>query len=433
MTNSSGHATPSRRWWLYLAMILLVPITIELVSLSVYRVVLGRGFSYREVRAAQDDARRRPQPGPEPLAGEANRPQQFLREDVLHPYVGFVGNPQLDPGFSDWGFWGKLGSPPPRRSPGRVLIGIFGGSLAADFDEYGGARLKERLQHAGMWAGREIVLLNTAYGGYKQPQPLMALTYVLALGAELDVVVNHDGFNDVALDAVENAPQGVFPAYPRGWALRVESFRDPALIERVGAIAVLRDRRAALAEGFEAPPWRFTVTAGLMWTLLDRRAASQIADARRELNAFKPADRRYQAAGPARPSTETAVYEELTDLWQRGSLQLQRLCQANGIRYFHFLQPNQYVEGSKPMGSEERRVAVDASHPYRHGVLLGYPLLRRKGQALAEQGVAFRDLTLLFGNVEEPLYVDNCCHLNRRGYELLADAVAATILETRQP
>ncbi len=429
MATTGGDAARSRSWF-YPVTVVLVLAAMELISVIAYRIVEGRAFSYREVRAQQAE-RQRPLPVGE-LGTTTGRPQQFLQEDVLHPYLGFVGDPALYPGFSDWGFWGTLGPNAPHRAPDLLLVGIFGGSLAADLYQYGGARLKARLGESGEWAGRRIVLLNTAYGGYKQPQQLMALNYVLALGGEFDIVVNLDGFNDVALDAVENGPRGVFPAYPRGWALRVENFRDPALVERVGLVTYLRARRAGLAAGFAVPPWRYSVTAGLVWTLLDRLAAARIADARRALDAFRPADRQYQATGPARPATQAAAYEELVSVWARGSLQLDRLCRANGIRYFHFLQPNQYVEGSKPMGPDERRVAVNPAQPYRLGVERGYPLLRAKGRELAADGVAFRDLTMLFARVREPLYVDDCCHVNRRGYELLADAVADAILRSHE-
>jgi hypothetical protein len=423
---TTGGAGAARRWWLYPVTALLVLAALELLSFVAYRLVEGRWFSYRAVHAGEVRLSR-PQPAGVPDTTVA-RPQEFLREDVLHPYLGFVGDPALDPGFTDWGFWGTLGPHPPARGPDRLLVGIFGGSLAADLYEYGGARLKARLRESGLWAGREIVLLNTAYGGYKQPQQLMALNYALALGAQFDIVVNLDGFNDVALDASENAPQGVFPAYPRGWAMRVERFHDPALVEQVGLLAYLRGRRAGLAAGFAARPWRYSVTAGLVWTLLDRLSAARVAEARRALDAFRPADRRYQATGPARPATEAAAYEELASVWERGSLQLDRLCRANGIRYFHFLQPNQYVEGSKPMGPAERRVAVNPAQPYRAGVERGYPLLQAKGREIASAGVSFHDLTRVFSRIHEPLYVDDCCHVNQRGYELLADAIADAIV-----
>ena len=59
----------------------------------------------------------------------------------------------------------------------------------------------QELKSHPRFANQEIVLLNTAVGGYKQPQPLMVVSYLLALGAHFDAVINIDGFNDV--DSVE--------------------------------------------------------------------------------------------------------------------------------------------------------------------------------------------------------------------------------------
>src|SRR5436309_3415270 len=44
--------------------------------------------------------------------------------------------------------------------------------------------------------GKDIVMINLAQGGYKEPQQLLALGYVIALGQPLDLVINMDGFNE---------------------------------------------------------------------------------------------------------------------------------------------------------------------------------------------------------------------------------------------
>jgi hypothetical protein len=49
-------------------------------------------------------------------------------------------------------------------------------------------------------------VVKATIGGYKQPQQLMALNWFMALGGEFDIVINLDGFNDVALPALENVP-----------------------------------------------------------------------------------------------------------------------------------------------------------------------------------------------------------------------------------
>ena len=66
----------------------------------------------------------------------------------------------------------------------------------------------------------------------------------------------------------------------------------------------------------------------------------------------------------------------MVDLWRDSSLQLARTCGANGIEYYHFLQPNQYFEGSKPLSAEEQRVAITEKLSYGSFVPAAYPLLQ---------------------------------------------------------
>jgi hypothetical protein len=123
------------------------------------------------------------------------------------------------------------------------------------------------------------------------------------------------------------------------------------------------------------------------------------------------------------------MYEDLARMWKRCSLQMHRLCTAGGMEYYHFLQPNQYLPGSKPMGEEEISVAIRENHPYRTSVEQGYPCLIAQGRDLAARGVHFFDMTMIFENDETPLYDDDCCHLNSRGYNMIASFMAGAILE----
>jgi hypothetical protein len=59
-------------------------------------------------------------------------------------------------------------------------------------------------------------------------------------------------------------------------------------------------------------------------------------------------------------------------VWRSCSEQMHALCLLHDIRYFHFLQPNQYVEGSKELTAEERANGYAADSPYRPVVEVGY-------------------------------------------------------------
>jgi hypothetical protein len=369
--------------------------------------------------------------------------------EALHPYLGYVFDPALNVTedrvaegrllISELGFFvppaGREAAPPPavpHAAAGDPLdVALFGGSVAFILSFEGDEALRAALAEVPAFAGRPVRFARFALGGYKQPQQLATFAWLLSLGRSFDLVINLDGFNEVVLPWVENLPQGTHPLYPRSWAGRVAGLPDPGRLERAGELAFLRGRREDRARLFSRPLVRHSYVWNLLWRLQDGALRGRVGEAEAALLRRPPAaPRGYAATGPEwRAGSEAATFRELAAAWARGSLQMHRLAAGNGIRYYHFLQPNQYVPGGKRLSAEERRRAFDPGHPYRHAVEAGYPELAAAGAGLAREGVRFTDLTGIFRGVEESVWLDTCCHLNRRGTELLAraigDAVAA--------
>jgi hypothetical protein len=108
-------------------------------------------------------------------------------------------------------------------------------------------------------------------------------------------------------------------------------------------------------------------------------------------------------------------------------------CRANGITYLHFLQPNQYVPDSKPMGPAEQETALfkGPDYGFKIAAQAGYPLLMVKGRNLKQGGIHFMDLTTVFKDIDEPLYEDTCCHVNKHGNDLIARKIAEQIAACR--
>lgn len=339
--------------------------------------------------------------------------------EVVHPYLGFVQHPDLNPSTSPQGF--PMNDPlPVSRAPDRLVVGVFGGSFAAGFS----LDARDLLVGALAPLGREVVVVNLAVGGYKQPQQLLALAWALSLGSQFDLVINIDGFNEVVLPVVNNMPHGVNPYYPRAWDQRVAGFLTPDRAAQLAGLTTAVEARAAWARLFL--DWRLdrSVVLCILWRTRDlalERERTRLAQRLEE--ARSAAESGFLARGPAAdlPSNPNLMYDALAGYWHACSLQMHRLCEANGIRYYHFLQPNQYVKGSKPMGRRERAVAFKEDHPYRPSVLRGYPQLRRHGAQLVAEGVHFTDLTMIFAEVRRPVYTDDCCHVDRFGYSLIAD------------
>jgi hypothetical protein len=257
----------------------------------------------------------------------------------------------------------------------------------------------------------------------------MTVTYLLTLGFEFDVILNFDGFNEVALHAPENKKKHVFPAFPRGWYLRVSNLPNRTLRARMGRVANLEEEILNAAERFSEAPWRWSLACNLIWRLRQDWLFAEHTTALVALTRYQPSESSYLMTGPrVEFETDAELYEHLVGIWQRSSLQLDRLCKANGIRYYHFLQPNQYVAGSKTLTADEQSLAFTEDHPYREGVEIGYPLLSRAGAELRSQGVHFVDLTNVFADESETLYVDDCCHFNETGNRVVAARVTSELL-----
>ena len=175
----------------------------------------------------------------------------------------------------------------------------------------------------------------------------------------------------------------------------------------------------------------WSVLAKLVWFQRDQRLANHSYELQQQLLRFEAET--WPESSSARSvhfDNEQALYEALVSLWQTSSIQLHRLLAANGVRYFHFLQPNQYLPDSKPFGARERAIAFSDAGTRPHSIRVGYPALRAAGEELTEQGVSFYDLTQIFSSVSEPVYIDSCCHLNSRGNEVMAEAIAHAILDS---
>lgn len=358
--------------------------------------------------------------------------------DILHPYLGFVRQPRPDNNaaapedqVSDWGFAGKS-SPIQQRGSGKFVIGILGGSVAEEFANAGEHRFCDALQRSSQFAGKQIILVRLALKGYKQPQQLMLLNFLLSQGAEFDVIVNIDGFNEVTLPALENVPHGVFASYPRSWQMQVASSKDPSALRLIGRLTLRKELSRVWATRVSGSPARYSPAVLLMWRAYEDALWRGTVRDYRSLSVMLPQQAGFCATGPVQKfATTDDLMDHCAEVWMRSSLQLHHLAAANGMRYYHFLQPNQYLPGSKNMGAEEQREAYSERQLYRPFVERGYPWLRRYGAQLKAQGVQFHDLTQLFASQPLATYRDNCCHYNVRGNEMLADEIARVILTNR--
>ena len=406
-----------RRLAFAVCMLLVMYAAMELLLFAAISIKFGRMFTFSGFEAQ----RREVNAGEDPF-GMGDVPARLrIHKEVVHPYMGYVYDPSVEQSSP----YGISDTPPVQhRSADKVIVGIFGGSFADDIAYNMAGELADRLKPS--FPGRDFVVVKATIGGYKQPQQLMALNWFTALGGEFDIVINLDGFNDVALPALENVPN-TNPFFPRQWHLRMRTVPDTEFLATVGKIKFIDSVSAKWMSLFRTGPLRYSITANTIWRIGDQLLYNA-AVAQRAVLPKMSAVNSYAAAGPpAKFADDAAMYEALGHLWAESSFQMNAVARAKGIQYFHFLQPNQYIDGTKPMDAEERRVAIREDHPYATSVRKGYPVLRDLGKDLVRRGVTFVDLTNIYANTREALYRDNCCHVNKAGQLMVIDAIAKTI------
>ncbi len=347
-TPATGPPSRKRKLILWMLLILITYGLIELCSFAAFWVIRRYPVSFASL---QDE---RSAVMPDTIVARNRQLPKHFRTEVLHPYVGYVKNPEFVEEANRFGFL-TVEEFPSGRSEDTVLIGITGGSVALNFAREGSQVLIDELKAAPRFRTKELRIVNLALDGFKQPQQLMALSYFLALGGELDLLVNIDGFNDVALYAGEDPEWLVSSFYPREWRMRVANAPDPVLLMHQGSIVKLRIELERWAAWFSRAPQRHSMTANLIWKIRHFLLAGKISGHYEFLRQYRPAGLSYEATGPPPEfETEEEMYAHLAELWKRCSLLMDGLCRGQGIAYHHFLQPNQYVAGSKQMGAHER-------------------------------------------------------------------------------
>lgn len=406
-----------------------------LATLALLELGASAAFSIFEDWPAQASIQRSLDDSPTPEASGAI-PGDRPRSNVLHPYLGYVRNPlkiprhfkrrHPDASINGVGFFGP--SPLAAKDDDVARVVITGGSVAEELFVYGGELLAHDLEASGAFEGRSVEVVSLAMAGFKQPQQLIAVSYLLLLGAQFDAVVNLDGFNEVVLPSTDLVPLNVAPSYPFRWnalAIDTSDTQTALAVARIGeSMTELETWRGF----FSSFPLRHSAFALASWHAVKTRLDGEVTGLEVELRkrlAASLENRPNMRGPPAHFESNEALFENSVEIWRRASIQLWQLCQSHDVAYLHVLQPNQYVAGSKPFTPSERKVALRSSrNPTRLAAEAGYAQMIAAGASLIAMGLPFLDITDIFEHVEKPIYRDHCCHYHKLGYSMIASRIA---------
>jgi len=387
---------------------------------------------------------------------EPNTSQQINTR--LHPFWGFIPRPGMtlktylpkervdrlvgqditpewiNIAVNEYGFYSAY-SYPYTPETNEFVIGILGGSVAHWFALQGSKVLIESLQQSNTWLkDRSIVILNFAQGGFKEPQQLQILTYFLAIGQHFDLVINIDGFNEVALSHL-NYQKNIDLSFPSSQHILpiIDIINQESIdIESLEALLNLGKTRNSLRAIEETMERNQSAGLNLIFTIIHRYRAYSYAKKTIQFDTLRTHDISTQKSlimqlNQLQPTINQGnEFDYIARLWANSSMIMQQILEKQRIYYFHVLQPNQYY--CQRSFTSEETFARDPESPYKSGVERGYPVLLGQVERLQNHGVHFIDATKIFDTIPQIIYSDSCCHYNQIGNELLAVYIAQELI-----
>jgi hypothetical protein len=340
----------------------------------------------------------------------------------IHPYFGFVTPPSY------------AGFPFKKTNKDQFIIGIFGGSVAQEFCDYEFQHhvLAKLFRPLPEFQNKEIVLLKFANQAHKQPQQLLTMNYFLSVGQELDMVINIDGFNEVALSYLNNKA-GTEVSMPNDYifspmiALANKDFSSEQLELSLEVLQLknrLQNTINRLSECKLATCYMLRWSQAKYFLNRYREKAQRFSQLRKEagkgsLVYLKRVEKSLGRSGSARENSRP---------WFNSSLGMNDLLAARKIPYFEFIQPNQYYSTNREFSADEKKIAFDDRSQYREGTIKGYPKLLTRISGLHAVGVKVFNAVNVFDETKDIVYRDNCCHYNDLGNDILSYYVGKSIV-----
>jgi len=361
----------------------------------------------------------------------------------FHPFFGFIQKPSPDfrSGFkvNNYGFISPYDYPFKKFKKNQFVIGIFGGSVASNFSifQVQNKILPQYLKQVPGLQDKEFVILSFATGGYKQPQQLLILNYFLALGQELDLVVNIDGFNEVALSNLNNKNQ-INLAMPSIQHISpLTSLANNSLsIEAMQATIRIKENKTRINEGLESLQHCSLAACDALTSVYVQNLVNNY---RKDVIAFEKERSKKQQDEEGSVIfinknksilEDSAAFEQMAWNWAKSSIFMHKVLSASNVPYFHVLQPNQYYQTKRVFGEAEKRIAFNKDTPYSKAVELGYPAILGKFPNLQKNNINILNGVKVFDKTKDAVYVDSCCHYNQAGEVIFSNYVGSSILES---
>lgn len=317
-----------------------------------------------------------------------------------HPYFGTVYRSEEkvnNLGFTDAHDF------PYQKKWNEFVVAIFGGSVAHNFAVDAAEEFAELLRKNNPGLGdKKVVVLNMAIHAFKQPQQFIVSSF---FHPSIDLSINIDGFNEFR----EGSPE--YPIeYPSNADYFLVSSRDRA--REVYYSGLLYDLQGFLDKlPLWISPLAYSQSYHRLWSLAQRGLGYLIYDVILERTHPKS-------------SKPFPLMIDRFHVWRRWTLDQSRFLATGKVPAYFFIQPNQYVPDSKVLTEKEKSEAYTGEDS---GLAAWYKLLQDEVPELRRKGVRIFDLSQVYRETIDTVYIDNCCHVNKLGNLIMARAIAKEV------
>lgn len=324
---------------------------------------------------------------------------QWSQDIKPHPLFGFMREKNLS----------LIGELREHHPTNEFRILLLGGSVAEIFGDWTHIEtiLKQRISAL---RNLDVRLLNLATGGYKQPQQFFILSYLID---QVDLVINIDGFNEL----MSHDDDFYFPLeYPIFWnRFFSENSFNYGLYTAEASVRLLYQFINFL-------PQRFKYLSSsrayyFFWSNLRIILFNSFMRLER-LNRDKLNEGRKLMRPP--DDLESGGKEKLS-VWKKYQVLSALIARSRNLPYFSFVQPNQYLKGSKPLSSREIQNFINPA--WAAFLNPRMKMLSEAADELAKSGLPVKNAMWIFKNELQDIYIDSCCHFNDLGNKILENAI----------
>ncbi len=300
---------------------------------------------------------------------------------------------------------------------------IIGGSVASALTEKSNFEnnlkflLKDDVQLNKKF--KDVNVFNASLGGMKQPQGLFTYIALTSLGYEFDIVIELSGYNETTIPIVENFHTGINPIYPR---LSHYQYLKSSKTLNNNIIGNLSQKLLALH-----PFYQYISQNTFLFEILESNVMQK--------NERKMSSKRL-GFNFLMPHNDEQAFKQGYNIWKRSVENIYGLTKEDNVSYLLVIQPNQYQNKSKLLSLEEKALIVTDENQH---VL--YKIFKKSSFVLRASNIIRQfyseinpeefkiprdnilDLRMIFKDNNETLYMDVCCHLNKKGMNYLSASI----------